>query len=234
MKTRTIVGVAGASAALTATAAIGAYTRIVRPQVARYAAEDHEVARVMPLDGSIPDPDHVTNRAITIESPPDEIWLWLAQMGESPRGGFYSYRWVERMMGMDATSSRAPVPGCPAPQAGDRLDRQGHLVIKAVEPRSHIVFGTPADGSTWIDATWCLALYPIDGDHTRLISRVRASTKRRTPAALIWKLLVDPGQFALERKTLVEIKDRAEDLARQNRDWRETFEMVQLEAMKAC
>ena len=42
----------------------------------------------------------MTNRAITIDARPEEIWPWLAQMGELPRGGFYSHMWVERLMGM--------------------------------------------------------------------------------------------------------------------------------------
>lgn len=234
MKTRTLIGVAGASAALTAAAAVGAYARIVRPRVARWEAEDSEVSRAMPLDGSVSDPDHVTNRAITIEASPDEIWFWMAQMGESPRGGFYSYDWIERLMGMDVKNARTAIPGCPAPQVGDKLDRRGHMLVKAVEPRIYIVLGPPDDDSLWVQATWCLALYPIDQANTRLISRVRARTKRRTPAALVWKLLLDPGQFAMERKILLEIKALSEDLARERRHLRETFEAVQLEAMKAC
>lgn len=234
MKTGTILGVAGAAAALTAAAAAGAYTRIVHPRGARWGAEDDETARAMPLDGRITEPDYITNRAITIESPPDEIWLWIAQMGESPRGGFYSYEWVERRMGLDAKSPRTPVPGCAAPQVGDRLDRRGHIVVKAVEPRSYIVLGTPDGGAAWLDATWCLALYPIDPERTRLVSRVRARAQRRSPAALIWRLLAGPGQFAMERRMLLEIKERAQALARERRHWRETFEFVQLEALKSC
>jgi hypothetical protein len=234
MKTRSLIGVAGASAALTAAAAVGAYLRIVRPRVARWGAEDEEVARAMPLDGSITDPDYVTNRAIKIEASPDEIWLWIAQMGESPRGGYYSYEWIERRMGMDIKNARTPIPGCPAPQVGDKLDRRGHMLVKAVEPRSYIVVGPPADDSLWVQATWCLALYPIDESSTRLISRVRARTRRRSASALVWKLLLDPGQFAMERKMLLEIKALSEELARERRRLRETFEAVQLEAMKAC
>lgn len=234
MKTRTMMGVAGASAAMTAAAAVGAYTRIVYPRIARWGAEDDEVARAMPLDGRIPDPDYVTNRAITIEASPDEIWLWIAQMGESPRGGYYSYEWIERLMGMDVKNARTPIPGCPPPQVGDKLDRRGNMLVKAVEPRSFIVLGPPDDESLWVQATWCLALYPIDESHTRLVSRVRAHTRRQTPAALIWKLVLDPGQFAMERKMLLEIKARAEELARERHRWQEAFIFVQLEALKSC
>lgn len=234
MNTRMVFGAVRAPAALTAAAAVGAYTRIAHRRAAWWRAEDDEIARVMPLDGRISQADYITNRAITIESPPDEIWLWIAQMGESPRGGFYSYGWIERMMGMEVKSSLSPVPGCPAPQIGDRLDRQGRIVIKAVEPRSYVVLGLPDDGSPWLDATWCLALYPVDQNRTRLVSRVRAKTYRRTTASLSWRLLVNPAQFAVERKMLREIKDRSEELARERRHWRETFEFVQLEALKSC
>lgn len=234
MKTRAVLGVAGIASALAVGAALGAYVRNVRPRLVRWGAEDDEISRAMPLDGRITEPDYVTNRAITIDAPPPEIWLWIAQMGESPRGGFYSYEWIERLMGMDVKNARTLIPGCPAPQAGDKLDRKGNMRVKAVEPGRYIVVGPPDDESLWVEATWCLALYPVDQDHTRLVSRVRARTKRRTPAALIWKLLLDPGQFFMERKMLLEIKERAEELARERRHWRETFEFVQLEAMKSA
>jgi hypothetical protein len=48
---------------------------------------------------------------------------------------------------------------------------------------------------------------------TRLVSRVRARLDR-TPKGLFWLLLLDPGQFVMERKMLYEIKRRAEAMAR--------------------
>jgi hypothetical protein len=63
-------------------------------------------------------------------------------------------------------------------------------------------------------ATWALALYPIDETSTRLVSRVRGWVKG-SARGFFWRLLLDPGQFVMERKMLLEIKRRAEAAARQ-------------------
>ena len=39
-------------------------------------------------------------RAVTIDAPPDKIWPWIMQIGRD-RGGFYSYTWLENLIGAD-------------------------------------------------------------------------------------------------------------------------------------
>ena len=46
-----------------------------------------------------PDPMLNSTMAITIDAPPEEVWPWLAQMGDPPRAG-YSYTWIERLVGL--------------------------------------------------------------------------------------------------------------------------------------
>jgi hypothetical protein len=36
--------------------------------------------------------------AVTIKAPVEEVWPWLAQLGQD-RGGFYSYEWLETSPG---------------------------------------------------------------------------------------------------------------------------------------
>jgi hypothetical protein len=36
--------------------------------------------------------------AVTVEAPVEEVWPWLAQLGQD-RGGFYSYEWLENLAG---------------------------------------------------------------------------------------------------------------------------------------
>jgi len=104
-------------------------------------------------------------------------------MGELPRGGFYSYDWIERLMGMKVSSAAPLLPQHQTLQVGQALDRTGNMLVKAVEPEH---FG------------W-----------TRLVSRVRARLTR--PARGIRLLLLrDPGQFLMERRMLLGIKQRAE------------------------
>jgi hypothetical protein len=75
---------------------IAGYLFIIRPWHLRWGATQEESGRPMPLDDRVAKPTYVTNRALTIHALPEAIWPWLAQMGELPRGGFYSYEWVER------------------------------------------------------------------------------------------------------------------------------------------
>lgn len=59
----------------------------VRPWYLRWGATDAEVARPMPLDEHVSDPMLNSTMAITIDAPPEEVWPWLAQMGDPPRAG---------------------------------------------------------------------------------------------------------------------------------------------------
>ncbi|GAA0246458.1 hypothetical protein ACFFQF_05480 [Haladaptatus pallidirubidus] len=37
-------------------------------------------------------------RAITIDAPVEDLWPWVVQLGQG-RGGFYSYDWLENLVG---------------------------------------------------------------------------------------------------------------------------------------
>ena len=221
-----------AAAFLGVAAGLAGYTRVLRPKHIRWGATDEEVRRPMPLDGAVPDPNHVSTRAVAIRARPDEIWFWLAQMGESPRAGFYSYEWIERLGGMKVENSDVILPQYQHPRPGDTLDRAGTMVVRAVEEGKWLVLGPSADEDLWVACTWCLALYPVDDETTRLITRVRAKVNRWTPEAALWVALMDPGVYIMERKMLEGIKQRAEAMAEERRAHTQVFEDVLLEAMK--
>jgi hypothetical protein len=196
------------------TAAVGAaaYVAIVRPRIMRWGASDDEIARPMLGDDQVERPIVVTNRAVSIDASPEDVWPWLAQMGELPRGGFYSYEWVERLMGMKVENTDRILPEFQRTHTGDVLDRGGNMTVRAIEPGHTLVLGPPP--GLWLDSTWAMAVYPAGEGRSRLVSRVRAQVKRWTPAALMLAI-IDPGQFIMERKFLIEIKQRAEALAAQ-------------------
>jgi hypothetical protein len=188
-------------------AALAAYVAWIRKWHLRWGASDEEIARVMPLDEEVPEPTYVTNRAITIGSGPEEIWPWIAQMGELPRGGFYSYLAVERILKMKVDNSERILPEFQDPKVGDALDRAGTMLVKAVIPGRMLVLGPPAMPD--LKATWAIGLYPVGDKTTRLVSRCRARLARSAKGALMF-LILDPGQFLMERKMLLELKRRAE------------------------
>ena len=197
----------GAAALGLGAGAVAAYMGIVRRWHLRWGATDDEVARKMPLDDEVEKPTYVTNRAITIRALPGEIWPWLAQMGELPRGGFYSYVAIERLLKMKLENAGRILPGFQELKVGDALDRAGTMLVKAVKPNDYLVLGPPPMPD--VAVTWALALYPASDGSTRLVSRCRARLGPG-PKGLFWLAILDPGQFLMERKMLLEIKKLSE------------------------
>jgi hypothetical protein len=62
------------------------------------------------------------------------------------------------------------------------------------------------------DTTWTWALYPVDEQRTRLITRVRMRY-RWTKPTILFSLLVEFNDLVMMRKCLLGIKQRAEHLA---------------------
>jgi hypothetical protein len=68
-----------------------------------------------------------------------------------------------------------------------------------------------SDDGNWI---WAFSLIP-EAAGTRLISRNRIATPSAPlPVRLLNLLIMEPGSLIMERKMLLGIKQRAEDLAR--------------------
>ena len=202
---------AAAAAAALAGASSLAYAALVRPWHLRWGATDDEVARPLPGDAIVADPIVVTNRAVTVRARPEEIWPWLAQMGELPRGGFYSYEGVERLLGMKVSNADRILRRYQRLEVGDALDRAGTMCVQAVEPERFVVLGPPEGPD--LASTWSINLLPVDGEQTRLVSRVRARIDRWTPGTALLVAVLDPGQFVMERKWLLEVRKRAEAAA---------------------
>lgn len=185
-----------------------AYVGVLRPRHLRWGATDEEIARSMLGDEQIERPVVVTNRAVTVDAPPEDVWPWLAQIGELPRGGFYSYEWIERLMGMKVENADRILSDYQDINLGERLDRAGNMIVRAVKLGRALVLGPPP--GLWLDTTWAIMVYPAPQGRTRLVSRVRADVKHWTLTALLMMALLDPGQFLMERKFLLEVKKRAE------------------------
>jgi hypothetical protein len=80
--------------ALVAPIALLAHPRL-RRAVQTYGASEEEAAARLPGDELLEDADTFSTRAIDIDAPAAAVWPWLAQMGPAPRGGAYTYDWIE-------------------------------------------------------------------------------------------------------------------------------------------
>jgi hypothetical protein len=95
--------------AITAAALAGlvtAYAAVVRPRLLTWGATPEETRASMPGDGVVRMPRYPTTYAVTIDAPVDEVWPWLAQLGQG-RGGLYSYQGLAT----SSMSRRLDVPG---------------------------------------------------------------------------------------------------------------------------
>jgi hypothetical protein len=192
-----------------ASAALGLlYARYFRRPVLTWGATDEEATGTLPGDELLEDAGGVATRAITIAAPPSAVWPWIAQMGPAPRGGAYTYDWIENLMGLDMHSADRVLPEFQHPEPGDTIRYGGNLMrVERVEPER--VLAWRSEDGNWV---WTFVLAPR-GDGTRLVSRNRF----RLPSlgARLAMLPLEPASLVMERKMLLEIKRRAERLARE-------------------
>jgi hypothetical protein len=154
------------------------------------------------------------------------------QIGDR-RAGFYSYDWIERFVfpGMVHYIERSHSATHIHPElqdlaVGDRINTGsvGRVAVGApvtiLEPNRVLAIGT-----------WAFVLRPLANDHTRLLVRERdtgwlkAAAPRRSGLARAAGALVDyvvgePLHFAMVRKMMLGLKERAERSAREEIDAR--------------
>jgi len=193
------------TAAVTAAAAF-LYRRFLRRPILTWGATADEAAARLPGDELLEDADGVATRAITIDAPRSAVWPWIAQMGPSPRGGAYTYDWIENLLGLDMHSADRVLPDYQQPQVGDGFGYGSNkMSFKIVEPE-HVLATQSADGN-WV---WTFVLEEQDGK-TRLISRNRFRLPNLKDKIVM--IPMESGSLVMERKMLVGIKQRAERLA---------------------
>jgi hypothetical protein len=170
---------------------------------------------VLPGDELMSRADLTATRAVSIQVEPDAVWPWVAQLGQG-RGGFYSYDFLENVIGCNMHSADRVMPEFQNITIGDdvRLAPQVGLVIASLDPGRSLVLrgGIPIGNSPpSYDFTWAFTLRDGPDDTTRLLVRERYTYTR--PWA---RMLVEPTEalsFVMSRKMLRGIKDRAERTA---------------------
>jgi len=184
------------------------YRMLLRRPILNWGATDAEAIARLPGDELLEEADGVATRAITIEAPASAVWPWIAQIGPSPRGGAYTYDWIENLLGLNMHSANRVLPDYQHPQVGDTLGYgRNRMRFERVEP-PHVLATRSHDGN-WV---WTFVLDEHEGK-TRLISRNRFRLPSLT--AKIGMIPMEPGSLVMEQKMLRGIKQRAERLAAQ-------------------
>jgi hypothetical protein len=135
------------------------------------------------------------------------VWPWLVQVG-CLRGGFYSddlldnlghpsaHRIVPELQHLHVGQWVPMSPTAPTEVTAFRVD--------SFETERWLLWRKP-------DSTWVWKLVDLDDGRTRLVTRVRTLHQWSKPlTTLLGAALMELGDFAMMRRMLLGIKDRAE------------------------
>jgi len=179
--------------------AVTVYDWLARPWMLDWGATRAERHVSLPGDGLAEDVMTHHTRAVTINAAPGDVWPWLVQIGDR-RAGFYSYDWF-----------------------GDRIDTGS---VGRLRIGSRVTTCEP--GRALVIGSWAFILRPLPGERTRLLVRERdrgwlrpLAPRRigtlRAAGGLIDYLAGEPLHFAMVRKMMLGIKERAEREAGRSR-----------------
>jgi hypothetical protein len=192
--------------------AVAASVALVRARYLRWGATDEELGMALPGDALVPDADLTATRAVTVHAGGDGVWPWIAQLGQG-RGGFYSYDFLENLVGCDIHSADRVVREWQAIDVGDQVNLHPEvgLIVAVVEPGRALVLrgGVPVGRMPPpYDFSWAFVLRDRADGTTRLLVRERYGYARRWAG-----LLVEPTElisFVMSQRMLRGIKERAE------------------------
>ncbi len=161
-------------------------------------------------DGVLPNAGPSGSRGIVIEAPASKVWPWITQLGQD-RGGFYSYRWLENLVGARMPDVREIRKEWSHRDVGDRIsmapvERFGEIATmevaiahqdQALVVRNH-------------EGTWAFLLVPLSPVSCRLIARGTWILSRNPLGRLVRAMVFDPIHYVMEWKMLCGIKALAE------------------------
>jgi hypothetical protein len=186
----------------------------------RWGATDDEVEAILPGDDLVSDANVTATRAVTVRAAVADVWPWIAQLGQG-RGGFYSYDFLENLVGCDMHSADRIVPEWQSIDVGAevKLHPEVGLVVALVEPGRALVLrgGVPMGKvPAPYDFTWAFVVREQSRGVTRLVVRERYAYSRWWAG-----FIVEPAElisFVMSQKMMRGIRERAEHADSERRD----------------
>jgi hypothetical protein len=204
---------------ITVGALFTAFFFIVRPWYLQWGATKSEI--VKPLHGDDMFPNAVTQntRAITINAGIEQVWPWVAQIGQD-RGGFYSYDLLENLVGCEMPTSDYRRPEKQSWSIGDRLwmypphkgGGMGFATLRTYIPGRALGFAGRSMGTASTakeDGSWSFVLEPIGESTTRVLVRGRGEARPSLLGIAFDRSIFEPAHFAMERRMLIGLKELA-------------------------
>lgn len=198
-------------------------TPFLRDARSHWGLDEKDAHRNYLGDDLVPLPRWQWTHGIEIERSCEEVWPWIAQIG-ADRAGFYSYQWLENIAGCALRNAEAIHPEWEV-EEGDTLSlhpKMPPLRVERVDPgRGFVAYGPPDEaareaGRPWAAVTWAFLLVPLGPNRCRFISRYRCATSDDLATRLsLGPTTIEPIGFAMDRRMLLGVKQRAEAPMRQ-------------------
>ncbi len=178
-----------------------------------WGATAAEAARALPGDELIERVSGDTTHGATIDAPPEEVWPWIAQVGDV-RGGFYSYTFIENLLQKAAAGGEAIYHNANRilsqfqdPQPGQGLVMDS-LKVYDVEPGQWLLAAQKSEEGdfNWV---WLWHLEPVGADQTRLLVRMAIRLPGVAGNPVVSKV-TDLGAFVMGQRMIKGLKLRAE------------------------
>ncbi|MBT8183214.1 MAG: hypothetical protein KJN76_00110 [Eudoraea sp.] len=193
----------------------------------RWGMSKSDVMQTFPADDLIPGPKSSFTHGVIIQAPASDVWPWIAQIGQG-RGGFYSYEALENLSGLNIYNSDRVLPQYQNPKVGDTIPfgpKDAYPIVycdpgKGMAIENQYDFDTKktfdpeiSSPANYLQLTWLWYVEPLDNKTSRFISRNRVTYSSSTKTNIMFKVLMEPVVFAMDRKMCLGIKKRAERLA---------------------
>lgn len=184
---------------------VAAYWMGIHPWMKNWGSTAAEQQMVLPGDEVIPHGAGQSTLALTINAPADVVWQWLVQIGQD-RAGFYTYTWLENLVGADIHNANEIHPEWQHLGVGDgwRLVPSDYLGGIGKDAMSPVLMIEPGHVLV-LEMFGAHVIEPIDAQSSRLIVRGASGTPN-----VMSVMLMDPIVFTLERRMLLGLKSRAE------------------------
>jgi hypothetical protein len=173
----------------------------------KWGCIQEEATMVLPGDELVPEIKVDATHAITIHTPAATIWPWIVQIG-ADKGGFYSYDFLENLVGCQLKSVDRIIP------EWQNLNKADSVSLHPKAPRIPVSICLP-NQSLVLGQVWGFHLKPVDATTTRLLVRARGGYDPRIKNSvinfLLWHVLYEPIHFIMEQKMMKSIKRLAEN-----------------------
>jgi len=179
----------------------------------RWGSTEQERALRLPGDELVAEPQWIYDHAVTIDAPRSAVWPWLVQLGQG-RGGFYTYEWLENLVGCQIHNVLEIRPELQDLRVGDTIITHGRSgfgpPVTRIEPERALVLGGPPN-ENGSQSTWAFHLIDGPGRTTRLLERGRGVAGKGLREKLgFGPYLLDPIGFVMSKKMLRTIKKLVE------------------------